>query len=79
MDDDEVIIGQPGDLPEANDHDVERIATALFNYITGENMFRGTLKFTICEALYEMRAIAAGKPYSPTVQVIEIGRNTPTN
>jgi hypothetical protein len=60
-------------MPEANDPNVERIASELMDYITGCNLFPDTLKFTICEALYEMQAITRGQTYEPAVRVMTIG------
>lgn len=56
-------------IPQAGDIDVERIASRLFDYITTECCTRHTLKIMICEALYEMRAVARGEPFEPVVRV----------
>lgn len=52
---------------EASDEDVERIASRLVDYIRYENLTPHTLKLNICEALYEMQAIARGQKYTPTI------------
>jgi hypothetical protein len=57
------------ELPQANDENVERIASRLFDYITTVCMSRHTMKLEICEALYEMQAIAKGEKHEPVAQV----------
>ena len=57
------------DLPKACDPDVERIASDLLGYITTTCASGHTLKITICEALYEMQALARGERYRPAVTV----------
>ena len=53
----------------ASDTDVERIASGLMKYLKEDCMFSLAAKTAICEALYEMKAIAEGKPFEPTVLV----------
>jgi hypothetical protein len=56
-------------MPIATDHNVERIAIKLLRYLREDCMTEHMAKLAVCEALYEMRAIATGEAFKPTVMV----------